>query len=1010
MFKYRYILSLLIGFVFSAKAMSQMYVFAQLQGSPVMNTTGWNLTGAAAIGDTPGDVDGFSNELILIPPVNTTSGGVFYAEAINPGLCQKWTVDFDFRIYDGSAADGIAFCFLQVPPTGFVVGGGVGIPGTANGLKVVFDTYDNGCGANPEIQVYSGVGYNECISGIVKVNNTGGNLDFIRSNDYNAARITYDNGNISVIVNGTTWISNAYFPINFSGYMGFTSGSGAQNDRHSIRNVTIYTEQAPSNAGPNVAYCSGGSAQIGTASNPLFTYSWFPTTGLDQANISNPTVSLTNSGSVPITQQYIVTTTLTANSGSCPNYDTVVVTINPVPTANFTLSNTQGCVGQPVTITYTGNMNGAATFTWNFNGGTVVSGSGIGPYQVSWPTGGAKQVTLAVSKYGCTSTTETQNITIYSLPTSTFTKPVETCEESEITITYTGTGTSAANYNWDFDGGTVVSGTNEGPYQINWPSAGLKNIKLIVTENGCISPTTQDTVRVHAIPVAQLIVPSDMCSGDTILVGFAGDTASTATTFSHWTGGTVIPIVDHPAMGYNWTSGTSGAYTFSFTINRYGCQSDTVFKSVNVHSIPTATFTATPEVCLGQNTTLTYTGTGSSTANYAWNYSPATLQAGYGQGPLDIQYAADGNYNISLTVTENNCVSPAETVSVIVHSIPTSTFNVASGICVGQTSPLTYTGTGSATATFDWNFDGVQVISGSGIGPYVLGDANLGTFDISLQVTENGCISPVTTHEFLVLPTPSVNFSGTPLIGCNPLSVTFTNLTSTQPGMVYAWSFGDSGNSSQENPTHIYVDAGSFTVTLTATNGYGCSSSETKPGYVNVTAQPVAGFSVLPEKVTMDNPTVKIVDNSQFAQTYSYSMGDGTYYSQPQPTHSYASEGEYEVTQVVTNSLGCMDKATIIVTVSPYTNVFIPNTFSPTGDGINDTWNPIISYITKYQLRIYDRWGLLVYQTDDIYEGWNGNYYNVGKAMAGGQYVYKINFTELSGKTRDLLGNIILLR
>lgn len=85
-----------------------------------------------------------------------------------------------------------------------MVGGGVGIPIAVNGFKVVFDTYDNGCGANPKIQIYSGPGYDGCIPGIVKVNNTGGNLNFIRSNTYNTATVQYDNGNIDVLVNGVT--------------------------------------------------------------------------------------------------------------------------------------------------------------------------------------------------------------------------------------------------------------------------------------------------------------------------------------------------------------------------------------------------------------------------------------------------------------------------------------------------------------------------------------------------------------------------------------------------------------------------------------------------------------------------------------------------------------------------------------------------------------------------------------------------------------------------------------
>ena len=132
---------------------SQTLVFAELTGSPNVNTTGWNLTGATYSGDTGGDANAFSDEIILTNAVGSSSGGIFYNQSIDLSTCFQWKVEFDFRMWEGSAADGIAFCFLDVPPTGFVSGGGVGIPAASNGVFVILDTYDNGCGANPEIQI-----------------------------------------------------------------------------------------------------------------------------------------------------------------------------------------------------------------------------------------------------------------------------------------------------------------------------------------------------------------------------------------------------------------------------------------------------------------------------------------------------------------------------------------------------------------------------------------------------------------------------------------------------------------------------------------------------------------------------------------------------------------------------------------------------------------------------------------------------------------------------------------
>ncbi|MDG2153211.1 MAG: hypothetical protein P8K10_04685, partial [Crocinitomicaceae bacterium] len=203
-------LLLILFFAFINGSLMSQFIFAELQGSPNMVTTNWNLTGAAYTGDTGGDTDNFSNELILTDAINSSSGAAFYAQSIDLGTCNQWNVKFDFRMFEGSAADGIAFCFLDVPPTGFVSGGGVGIPSTANGIKVILDTYNNCGGPNPGIQIYSGPGYNECIPGITSLDNVGGTLSFLRSSDYSTAEISYNYGEITVSINGTLYLTANY--------------------------------------------------------------------------------------------------------------------------------------------------------------------------------------------------------------------------------------------------------------------------------------------------------------------------------------------------------------------------------------------------------------------------------------------------------------------------------------------------------------------------------------------------------------------------------------------------------------------------------------------------------------------------------------------------------------------------------------------------------------------------------------------------------------------------------
>ncbi len=338
--KTSYLILLILVFPFLNQA--QTLVFAELTGSPNVNTTGWNLTGATYSGDTGGDANGFSDEIILTNALNNSSGGVFYNQSIDLSTCNQWKVEFDFRMWEGSAADGIAFCFLDVPPTGFVNGGGVGIPASSNGVFVILDTYDNGCGANPEIQIYQGTGYNEC--GIGMINRATG-MNFLRSSNYQPCRVEYNNGLISVYVNNILYLTGTY-NANFVGYMGFTASTGGSTDKHSIKNVQIFADIAVADAGSDQTICSGGTVQLGTTSNSTYTYNWLGA-NLSSTSTSNPTVTLSNNTGSAITQTYSLQTTLSALPTSCPDIDEVTVTINPIP---LIPTNASICSGQTFTF------------------------------------------------------------------------------------------------------------------------------------------------------------------------------------------------------------------------------------------------------------------------------------------------------------------------------------------------------------------------------------------------------------------------------------------------------------------------------------------------------------------------------------------------------------------------------------------------------------------------------------------------------------------------------------
>ena len=211
-----------------------------------MDTSGWYFAGSTRLGATawnknPNALD----ELILTDPENFKSGAAFCRKAINVGTCRKWRASFEYRINDGrSIADGMAFCFLANPPTGFVYGGGIGIPSYPQGLMIVLDTWANAiCGTEtvPKLEIAYGTGdanYTECPQGGVD-QPVKGPLAVLRRPYYNEMEVTYDNGNIRVYINGG-FILKGYYQTNYAGYFGFTASTGGSNDRHSVRNFKLY--------------------------------------------------------------------------------------------------------------------------------------------------------------------------------------------------------------------------------------------------------------------------------------------------------------------------------------------------------------------------------------------------------------------------------------------------------------------------------------------------------------------------------------------------------------------------------------------------------------------------------------------------------------------------------------------------------------------------------------------------------------------------------------------------
>jgi len=285
----------------------------------------------------------------------------------------------------------------------------------------------------------------------------------------------------------------------------------------------------------------------------------------------------------------------------------------------------------------------------------------------------------------------------------------------------------------------------------------------------------------------------------------------------------------------------------------------------------------------------------------------------------------------------------------------------------------------------------------------------------TLTVTSNnGCSNSITLN-VTVDPLPQVIF-GNPTAGCAPtMCVNFTNNSTINTGTIasWQWDFGDGFSSSLMIPPHCYENSSysvlqNFDVTLTAISDKQCTTTVIQPAMITVYPKPLADFDYTPLETDIYDNEITFMDQSIIANSWSWNMGDGGLSIENNPIHIYQDSGFYLITLSIENSYGCKDTTQKTVKINTVYTLFIPNAFTPDGDGINDYFF-IESYgLTDLQTMIFDKWGELLYESQQLKSKWDGFY--KGKKCINDSYVYRIKAKDIFDEWHEYVGRIILLR
>jgi gliding motility-associated-like protein len=511
---------------------------------------------------------------------------------------------------------------------------------------------------------------------------------------------------------------------------------------------------------------------------------------------------------------------------------------------------------------------------------------------------------------------------------------------------------------------------------------------VVVTDSHACSQSSQ------IIVTTPTQFASAISSTNVVCYGQANGTAEVSTL-----GGT-------PPYNYLWSPGGAtsrtvsnlapGIYTATIT-DSAGCRSvmsDTISQPQQL--VLNATGSTT--LCYGQSATLTASVSG-GTLPYQFTWSNGFTGASQSVSPLTLT-----NYSVHIT-DAHGCATTTMSLPVAVHPPLNVSASATDSICEGSSATIASVASGGNGGPYSYSWNG-GALTGSSAQVAPIHDT---TFTVSVS---DGCSAPVQAAvNVRVNPVPVPQFLPQRFSGCAPLTVTLGNGSQATAGSVYQWTFGDGTVTNVQSPVHVYPNPGQYSVSLTIRTLEGCSAQLSVANAVNVFAVPKANFTMSDNEVTVMDPLIEFTDLSTHATSWYWDFGDQTGTSHVRnPSYTYQDTGVYVVMLITTNAGGCADTVYRILSVDEDFNVYIPNAFTPNFDGDNDGFMAKGTGITAFEMLIYDRWGMMIYQTNSMEAPWNGKMDNTGQPCIQDVYVYKMRVFDPKNRAHDFIGKVTLVR
>lgn len=747
----------------------------------------------------------------------------------------------------------------------------------------------------------------------------------------------------------------------------------------------------------------------------------FTTTNTNAVNIASytwdfgdGTISTTTFANISHTYllsgTYTVELTTTDINGCTDNViKTNYIRING-PSANFSATNTGGCTGLVTTfndLSTTDGVNTINNWQFNFGDGTIQSFTSP-PFQHTYNTTGTFSVQLIVTDAaGCKDSITLANLVNATDPIPDFVSADSlTCPNAVVTFTNSSAPVGLSSQ-WDFgDGGTstAVSPT------YSYTAPGLYTVKLTVQDTyGCIDSIIKTNYIRVDVPVADFMVSDSVSSCTPFEVQFTNTSVYYSSVVWDFGPGEGTSSLNNPVHYYN----LPGTYPVKMIITSPGGCLDSIVKTITVYDTTGSSIVYTPTAGCSPFTANFNVANAGPVDSYFWDFGDGNTIITTSSSTTHT-YTSFGNFIPKVVLQDpSGCLILLQGVDTFYITGAKANFGFDNNqFCdAGLVNFSDSTTFNDPITSYNWNFgDGNTSTLQNPSHQYT----SPGLYTVQLAVeTQIGCRDTLNLPNLVrVVQRPLIDITGDSVVCIN--SSLLHSGVFLQPDtsiVTWQWNFPNGNTSTQQNPpSQTYTVAGNFVITTIATNSSGCRDTTLQNIYVN--PLPVV---TMPGQMTVQNGFPVTIPATYSPNTVSWIWSPATGLSCsncPTPDAGPKFNTFYQV--YFTDNNGCSNIGSIdVIVICKNANLFIPNTFSPNGDGSNDVFYPRGKGLERVKLlRIFNRWGEIVFEKtnfpiNDASAGWDGTY--KGKKPMADVYVYQAEVFCENGDIIKLNGNIALI-